>query len=161
MNKGEARYTEGEAFERVAMLCAASEHCASQITEKLTGWGLGADQSSRIIERLMQEGYIDESRFARAYALDKFNYNGWGRVKIDLMLRRLGLTPADRETARRAVPDADYRRALLSLLRAKARGVKAQSAYELRGKLFRFATGRGFEGDIIASCLDEALGQGD
>ncbi len=146
-------YNEKEATLRAAGLCSASEHCLSQIKEKLEKWGQGPEAIERILKKLVKEGYIDESRYSRAYALDKFRYNGWGKVKIRYNLRHLGISQQDCDQGIRAIPDEEYRDSLSQLLAAKARSVKASSTYERNGKLIRFATGRGFEMDLIMSCL--------
>lgn len=143
-------YTEQEALARAAALCSAGEQCVSQIEEKLARWGQDAEAQARIIAHLIAEKYIDESRFARAYALDKSRYSGWGRVKIGMYLRHLGISEADRREALAQLPADEYRDTLARILAAKARSVKAATPYERRAKLIRFALGRGFE-------MEEAL----
>ncbi len=146
-------YNEKEATLRAAALCSASEQCISQIEEKLEKWGQGPEAVARILKRLVKEKYIDESRFARAYALDKFRYNGWGKMKIRYNLRHLGISQEDIDQGIFSIPDEEYRASLSKLLAAKSRSVKASSTYERNGKLIRFATGRGFEMNLIMSCL--------
>ncbi|MCD8265569.1 MAG: RecX family transcriptional regulator [Prevotellaceae bacterium] len=148
--------TEREALERASLLCAGSEHCLSQIKGKLEAWGLTAAARDRVLSRLQREGFIDESRFARAYALDKFRHNHWGRVKIALYLRQLGLGEADREAALEAIPEGEYMDGLRQLLASKQRTVRAASQYELRGKLLRFALARGFTMEEATGCLTDA-----
>ncbi|MCD8302428.1 MAG: RecX family transcriptional regulator [Prevotellaceae bacterium] len=153
-------YTEKEALSKAAALCSASEQCASQIDAKLEKWGLAPEARARIIARLVSERFIDESRFARAYSLDKFRFSGWGRVKILYCLRHLGINDVDCQTGLSAIPDAEYRRSLSALLAAKSRSVKAASPYEHRAKLLRFASSRGFEAEEILRSLpdlDETL----
>ncbi len=144
---------EKEATLRAADLCSASEQCRSQIEEKLKKWGQSPEATARILRKLVTEKFIDEGRFARAYALDKFRYNGWGKMKIRYNLRYLGISQEDCDAGIRAIPDEEYCDALTKLLAAKSRSLKAMSAYERNGKLIRFATGRGFEVDLIMNCL--------
>lgn len=155
-------YTESEALSRAAALCSAGEQCVSQIEEKLARWGQPAEAQTRIIEHLIEEKYIDESRFARAYALDKLRYSGWGRVKIGMCLRHLGIAEADRRRALADLPADEYRDTLDRLLSAKARSVKAATPYERRGKLIRFALGRGFVMEEITGSpsLNPSKGRG-
>lgn len=56
--------TETEALNRVAAYCSTAEHCRAEIAEKLQRWGIAYDAIDRIINRLEQEKYIDEERFA-------------------------------------------------------------------------------------------------
>ncbi len=146
-------YSESEAASKAATLCAAGEQCIAQIADKLTRWGQSPETTARIVDMLVEERFIDERRFARAYALDKFRYNGWGRLNISRNLRHLGISEADQREGIGAIEGKEYRQALRTLLAAKARSVKAKSTYERNGKLVRFALGRGFEMDEIMRCL--------
>lgn len=146
---------EKNALARAAALCSQSEYCVSQIEEKLVAWGQSTEACERIISKLIEERFIDEARFSRAYALDKMRYNHWGRVKIRQMLRMLGVSNADREAAIAELPDDEYFSILRHLVEQKFPSIKARSEYELRGKLLRFLTGRGFELDEASSAIDE------
>lgn len=146
---------EKNALARAASLCSQREYCVSQIEEKLVAWGQSAEACERIISRLIEERFIDEARFARAYALDKMRYNHWGRVKIRQMLRMLGISNTDREAALNELPDDEYQAILFRLAEQKLPSIKARNDYELRGKLLRFLSGRGFELDEAASVIDE------
>lgn len=146
---------EKNALARAAALCSQREYCVSQIEEKLVAWGQSTEACERIISKLIEERFIDEARFSRAYALDKMRYNHWGRVKIRQMLRMLGVSNADREAAIAELPDGEYFSILRHLVEQKLPTVKARSEYELRGKLLRFLTGRGFELDEASSAIDE------
>ena len=146
---------EKNALAKAAALCSQREYCVSQIEEKLVAWGQSTEACERIISKLIEERFIDEARFSRAYALDKMRYNHWGRVKIRQMLRMLGVSNADREAAIAELPDDEYFSILRHLVEQKLPTVKACSEYELRGKLLRFLTGRGFELDEASSAIDE------
>ncbi len=150
-------YSEKEALGKAMALCSGAELCASQVEGRLARWGMDEEAQARIVAYLRREGYIDERRFARAYSLDKFRYNGWGRVKIDLLMRRLGIAEGDRAEGLASIDEGEYQRRLTQLLRAKARGTRASTAFELRGKLMRFAMGRGFEAALISRCLPQGM----
>lgn len=145
--------TEEQALARAAALCSQSEQCTSKIRKKLEQWGIGDDAQERILERLVEERYIDEARFARAYAHDKFQYNHWGPVRIDMELRKMGIASSIRKTVVSELPHQDQLDTLVALLHAKAKSVKARSEYERRGKLIRFALGRGFQMDNTLKAL--------
>ena len=80
--------SKSEALRKAAFLCSASEHCTTQIYEKLQAWGVSGEDANDILNRLMEEGFIDNTRFSRAYCHDKFLYSRWGKVKITQMLHR-------------------------------------------------------------------------
>ena len=80
--------TPPEALHRSAALCSSSEHCIADIREKLSRWGIGEPDARTIVERLVQERFIDEGRYAIAFAKDKFRFSGWGRIKIRYALQQ-------------------------------------------------------------------------
>jgi len=144
-----------ELFYRASALCAGSEQCCHGIQEKLRKWGADDKESMEIVDRLVEEKYIDEERFSRAYAKDKMRYSHWGRQKIDQGLRLLHICPAFRKQALGELPEEEYLEILTNVLISKQRSVKGKNSYERQGKLIRFALGRGFEMDLIRQCLPE------
>ena len=148
-------HTEQEAYQRLSALCAMGERCSHDVQEKLKRMGVDEDAAERIVARLVKEGFIDEERYAQAFANDKFRYNHWGRVKIGQMLRLMGIPAALRETALDELPADEYTAILQRLARQTRPTLKARNDYELRGKLMRFLAGRGFEADEVARAIDD------
>lgn len=146
--------SESEAFNRTASLCSRSEHCTSQIQEKLSLWGVPSEVQDRVISRLLDERFIDEARFARAYALDKLRYSRWGRVKIDQMLRLLDISAAHRKAALDDLPEDEYLDILQHLIRQKRPSIQGRNDYERRAKLARYIVGKGFEPSLTFQALD-------
>ena len=146
--------TEQEAFLQLATVCAQAEHCEKEMRDKLKRWGVEESAQNRIIQRLINERYIDDERYARAFVKDKIRYNKWGRRKVQ---QGLWLKHIDSEIQQRVLDEIDeneYLDVLRPLLRQKRKTTKAQNDYELNQKLVRFALGRGFTFDIIRQCLE-------
>ena len=148
------KLNEKELFQRLSSLCARRECCIRDMEEKMLALGVEEEMQSRIIDRLVQERFVDETRYARAYALDKMRYNHWGRLKIGQMLRMQGISISDRDIALRELPDEEYDDILRRLMESKLPTIKANSDYERRGKLFRYLLGRGFEMSDIERLID-------
>lgn len=146
--------TEQEVLRKLAVYCSASEHCLGEIQEKLESWGIQAQARKRIISRLMEEKYLDEERFCRSFIHDKFKFNKWGKIKIRqaLIQKKIDLKIVDRYLEQQ-IDKEEYTGVLKELLRVKEKNIKASDPYELRGKLVRFALGRGFEMDVILRCI--------
>lgn len=144
-----------QALSRAASLCSGVEHCSSEIHKKLLQWGLESVQAENIISYLIEEKYIDNSRFCRAYCLDKFHYNHWGRIKISQMLRMLELEASDINEGLDAIPEEEYQEVLLHVLSQKNRQLKDSDPYTRKGKLVRHALSRGFETDLILELVGQ------
>jgi Uncharacterized protein conserved in bacteria len=148
-------HDQGVVFDKAAFLCCRSEHCVSEIQEKLKLWGLSAKDSVLVIEKLIEEKYIDDERFARAYAKDKSRFNKWGKQKIAFMLRSKKISPEIISVALEEIEEDQYSEQLVKLLADKAKTIKSDNPYDRRNKLMRFAMGRGFETEQIKKALQK------
>jgi len=146
--------TEQEAYLTLTALCAQAEHCQWEMTEKMRRWEISDEAQARIMQRLVQERYVDDLRYARAFVKDKVRYNKWGHRKIEQALWQKHIDEDIRQQALREIDDEEYLAVLKPLLKQKRRTTKANNDYELNQKLMRFALGRGFTFDIIRQCLD-------
>lgn len=141
------------ALSKAAALCSAGEHCVSDIEEKLAKWGQSPEAQARIIAHLIEGKYIDEQRFARAFALDKMRYNHWGRIKIDMQMRMLGISATDRAYGLGEIPEDEYLEMVRDVVAQKLRSTHANSDFELNGKVIRFAMQRGIETSLVMKML--------
>ena len=146
--------TEEEAFLQLAALCANAEHCQYEMLEKMKRWELSDEAQARVMARLIEERYVDDRRYARAFVKDKIRYNKWGRRKVQqgLWMKRIDKDIEDEVLDE--IDEKEYLNVLKPLLKQKRKSIKANSDYELNQKLVRFAYGRGFTFDIIRQCLD-------
>ena len=144
-------------YVRAAKLCSGSEHCVSQIQEKLLSWGASVEDTEDIIERLIKEKFIDNVRFSKAYCHDKFCYNHWGRTKIRQMLRHLRLNDEEIAEGMTEIPDECYDKTLSDVLRAKDRTLHETDMYQRKSKLVRHLLSHGFEMGAVLDAVDEYL----
>ena len=145
------------ALGKAASLCSLSEHCTSQIKEKLLSWGLSTKEAGEIVNHLVDEKFIDNLRFSRAYCHDKFLYSHWGRIKIGQMLRHLQLSDEEIAEGMATIPEDDYLKTLTDALHAKDKSLHDTDVYQRKGKLVRHLLSRGFEMNLVIDAVDEHL----
>ncbi|WP_028902725.1 regulatory protein RecX [Prevotella sp. P6B4] len=146
--------TEQDAYLQLAAICAQAEHCEQEMRDKMKRWGMEPDAQNRVIARLVNERYIDNERYARAFVKDKIRYNKWGRRKVMQALWMKHIAGDIQQRILDEIDDSDYLDVLVPLLKQKRKTIKAKSDYELNQKLVRFALGRGFDFNIIRQCLE-------
>ncbi|MBO7136983.1 MAG: RecX family transcriptional regulator [Bacteroidaceae bacterium] len=149
--------TKEQALGKAARLCSGSEHCSSQIREKLLSWGMSDEDAEDIIGYLIKEKYIDDTRFSRAYCHDKFCYSHWGRVKIRQMLRHLHLTDAQIAEGMETIPEEAYLQTIADAVRQKNRTLHDTDTYQRKVKLVRHLLSRGFEMELVIDAVDDCL----
>lgn len=149
--------TPPEALHRAAALCSSAEHCTADIREKLARWGVTEADSRTIIDRLVQERFIDEQRYAVAFVKDKFRFSGWGRIKMRYALQQKRIDGSDIDHALATLDEEQYNDRLLELLQVKSRSIRDDDPEARRAKLFRFAASRGFESALIFNALKQVV----
>lgn len=159
--KAKKEISEKEATSKLEAMCSRAEHCSFDMQEKMKRWGIDNDIQMRIIALLKKNKFINDERYARAFARDKVEYNKWGRRKVDQALRMKHIDEDIRNKVLDEIDNSKYAETLRPLLIAKMKSTKANNDYELSCKLIRFALGRGFEYEDIKNCLSQIIGMVD
>lgn len=149
--------TEPEMLHRMAAYCSAAERCIDDVQKKISDAGLDRATAERIISRLLNEKFLDESRFCKSFVNDKLRFNKWGRIKIGYELQRRHIPPALRAEALGNIEEEEYEAILCELLKAKKKTIKSKDRRDLYYKLLRFAAGRGFESQTASQCLKRLM----
>ena len=138
-----------ELLHKAASYCSISEHCISDVEDKLTAWGMSEDKKHKIIDKLIEDDFINEKRYCIAFTKDKFHFNKWGKIKISYSLKQKGLDSKLIDMALKTIDEGEYEEMLAVLLKNKLKTIKWEYEYEKMGKLFNFAQSRGFESNVI------------
>jgi regulatory protein len=149
--------THADALDKARKLCAAEEKCRYDIRKKLFDWGVSSGDTEKIINELVAEKFLDEWRFARLFAVGKFQNNKWGKIKISYELLRKNIPKNIIEDALRRIDEEEYAEALRKELLKKQRSIPTDDNLELKAKLHRFASSKGYEYDIIEKVLDDLI----
>ena len=146
------------ALKRLSAACARREVCEQDALTKLRQWEIPEAEQAKIMAQLVQYGFIDNERYARAYAEDKLRYNRWGERKVAMMLRRKGIDDGIIATALEEKTDTEQQTDILrQLLKEKSRSLRNETdPYKKKQKLLRFAISRGFNYSDILDVLDES-----
>ena len=148
-----------EFYSRMAARCSQREYCRSDVLRKAQEAGLSREDARSLANRLEAEGFIDENRYARAFAHDKTLYDHWGRLKTRQALAMRGISNSDIAEALAAIDEDEYSEIVRATMEAKARTLHADSPYALRQKLLRFAASRGFELNIVQQQTNISYGE--
>ncbi len=130
--------------DRLRGLCSRREYCRADVLKKaLAALDGDAAAASEVVDTLVSEKYVDDLRYAAAFARDKASIAGWGSVKIRYMLSSKGIS---KEIIQEALGDIDAEKAsdkMTRVLETKAKALKDDPQKKM--KLLRFALGRGYE----------------
>ena len=142
---------------RLQNLCAKQECCSADMLQKaLKALDFDRAAAEEVVAALVKDGYVDDARYAAAFAREKSSITGWGPVKIKFALAAKGIKG---ETASQALEDIDPDRAdakLRKLLENKWKTLVEDPQGKL--KLIKFALSRGYEYDAVKALIEEICG---
>lgn len=138
-----------EAKQKIYRYCAYQERSHKEVRDKLYEYGLYRDEVEELLSVLITEGFLNEERFAKAFAGGKFRMQRWGRIKILNELEARGLTSNCIKIGMKEIEDADYIKTLREILERKLNQLDEDNAFVKRDKLARYAIQKGFEPDLV------------
>lgn len=150
-------WSKDEALTKMSMLCAESEKCKADIADKLRLHGLSSTDIESILIYLETEKFIDEARYSRFFAKDKYKFAKWGRKKIEYALKMKRIPVDYIKEALEDIPDEAYEETMMRALTSKLKTIKYQNRYDAKGKLYRFAASRGYESNVALEAIDKIL----
>ena len=137
---------------RLQKLCSKAEYCRADVYRKaLKDLEGDTEAAGQVVEQLVADKYVDDARYASAYAREKAGLQGWGPVKIRFQLRAKSVSDADIASALQEIEPEKADARLEKLLAAKARTLEGDPQFRL--KLLKFALSRGYEYDTVEAVL--------
>ena len=147
------KLTPSQALLKAANYCAYQERCHNEVLEKLSEWGIWGFDAQEILLTLIEQNYLNEERFAIAFAGGKFRVKHWGKVKIKLELKQRDISEYCLNKALNEISDQDYLHTLNEQIDKKWAETKDKNLLSKRAKVARYVIGKGFEQDLIWNIL--------
>ncbi|MCR5014461.1 MAG: RecX family transcriptional regulator [Bacteroidales bacterium] len=144
-----------QVLEKMAKYCAYQERCVKDVSDRLSGFELSPNDKEEILRYLVDNRFVNDERFAKAFVKGKVNQSGWGFNKIRFHLVQKGIGKEIIDEALQEMDDEAYRQRLVGLLQAKAKTLKAENEFEKKRKLAAYALQKGFETSLVWDVLKE------
>jgi regulatory protein len=138
-----------DALQKLKHYCAYQERCHSEVREKLFQLGVRMKDHDDIITTLIEEKYLNEERFAIAFAGGKWRIKKWGRVKIKNELKQRGISEYCIKKAMKEIEEEEYRKALKKIARDKYESLKHLQHLVRKKRTMDYLVSRGFEYGLI------------
>ena len=145
--------TKEQILQKLRHFCAYQERCHTDVKEKLFSLGAWKKDHDEIISILIQENYLNEERFAIAFAGGKWRIKKWGRVKIKYELKQRGISEYCIKKSLQQIDEEEYLEVLKKLAGEKYVALKDEHWMIRKKKTIEFLVGRGFESALIYKAL--------
>lgn len=146
--------TKEQALQKLKHYCAYQERCHSEVKEKLYQLGVWKKDHDEIIASLIEENYLNEERFAIAYAGGKFRVKQWGRVKIKYELKQKQVSDYSIKKAMKQIDEGEYVSVLNKLAKEKYAALKSEQYLVRKKKTMDYLLAKGFEADLVRKAVE-------
>lgn len=145
-----------EAKLKAADYCAFQERSQQEVRDKLYSYGLHQDQVEELLSELITENFINEERFAIAYAGGKFRMKSWGRIKIMQGLKQHRVSEYCIKNAFKEIDEDEYLRTIDKLIATKKLYASTKTDFTQNQKIARYLMQKGFEPALVWDQLKKA-----
>jgi regulatory protein len=144
-------YTPSQARQKVQHYCAYQERSHAEVRQKLYGYGLWKDDVEALMAELITDDYLNEERFAIAYAGGHFRLKHWGRIKIRYELRQKQVSDYNIKRGLESIDEDDYLKLLSSLAKEKWNSFNNsdQTDFIRSVKTQAYLIQKGFEAELV------------
>jgi len=143
------------AFEKLKKYCAYQERCHQEVRKKIISLKIYGDDLEEIISALIQQNFLNEERFARAYARGKFRIKKWGRNKIKQQLHARRISDYCIRKAMTEIEEEEYEDTLRSIMHKQVDKYSDQPKILAKDKAIKYAVTRGFESKLVFKVVKE------
>jgi regulatory protein len=148
-----------QALQKAKHYCAYQERSHYEVKEKLYSFGLYKQQVEELLSQLIEEGYLNEERFAIQFAGGKFRMKQWGRIKIKYELKQKFVSDYCIKKALKQIDEAEYLDTLRKLASKKWLAIKADSSNKFTrlAKATDYLLQKGYEPELVKKVVNELL----
>ena len=152
-------YSLTEARAKIQGYCAYQERSHKEVVDKLKEIGLIEEARDLLIGELIQDNFLNETRFAESYVRGKFFSKKWGKIKIKQGLNRHDISSYNLKKAFAQITNSAYRECALELAKKKVDQleVKNLSPIVIKSRTLRYLASKGYESDICYSVCEELI----
>ena len=151
------KLTKEQALQKLRHFCGYQERCHSEVKEKLYNLGVFKKDHDEIVAALIEEKYLNEERFAIAFAGGKFRLKQWGRVKIEYELKQKQVSSYSIKKALKQIDEEVYLRVLNKLAEEKYVALKDKQFLVRKKKTMNYLAGKGFEMELVKEVVEKNI----
>ncbi len=145
--------TPEQALQKLKHYCAYQERSHSEVRDKLFNLGVWKKDHDAIIATLIEENYLNEERFAIAFAGGKFRMKQWGRVRIKYELKQRQVSDYNIRKALRQIEEPVYLQTLQQLATSKYALLKGDQYLVRKKKTIDYLIQKGYEPELVNAAI--------
>ncbi|GAA4344305.1 regulatory protein RecX [Flaviaesturariibacter amylovorans] len=142
-----------EALQKLRQYCAYQERSHSEVQQKLWDLGVRRADHDEVLSALVEDDYLNEERFAKAFAGGKFRMKDWGRKKILYELKQKKVSDYCIRIAMKEIPEEDYHRTLERVAEKRWESLKGEQYLVRQKKTQDYLMQKGYEYELVGALV--------
>ena len=138
-------------LKKVLRYCAYQDRCTQEVRNKLATFDMPDSEKGKIFKLLVDEGYLDDERYASTFVRSKIHLKKWGVNKIRMSLKMKGISDEIISGALSEIDPEIYREELIKVLKSKK--INETDPYKRKAKLAQYAMQKGYEPGLVWDAL--------
>ena len=138
-------------LKKVLRYCAYQDRCVQEVRKKLVTFDMPDSEREKILKLLVDEGYLDDERYASTFVRSKIHLKKWGVNKIRMALKMKGISDEIISNALSEIDPEIYSEELIKVLKSKK--INETDPYKRKAKLAQYAMQKGYEPGLVWDVL--------
>jgi len=147
--------TLSEARQKLEHYCAYQERCHQEVAQKLYSLGIHSNDADEIIVHLISHNFLNEERFACAFARGKHRIKHWGKTRIVNELKQRGISQYNITTALKEISPDEYDETFNAVSERHWESLPERDSQKKRKKFCDFLLRKGYESDLVYGKMKE------
>ncbi|KIQ20788.1 MULTISPECIES: regulatory protein RecX [Flavobacterium] len=144
-----------EAIQKLEHFCAYQERCHAEVTSKLYDLKMTTEEMDQIIVHLIQENFLNETRFACSFARGKHRIKHWGKIRITNELKFRQISNANITLALKEISAEEYQNTFDELSERCWHSISEKNTLKKRKKFCDYLLRRGYESNLVYDKLKD------
>jgi len=144
-----------EAKLKLEHFCAYQERCHAEVVSKLYDLKMTSDEIDIVIVHLIQENFLNESRFACSFARGKHRIKYWGKIRITNELKFRQISSTNITLALKEISAEEYANTFEQLSEKCWNGIQEKNNLKRRKKFCDYMLRRGYESNLVYDKVKE------
>ncbi len=142
---------------KIRRWCAMQERCLVEAKIHALAVGLSDKEADQAIQTLIEEGFIDEERYAKIYAGSKFRNKNWGRARIIGELRARQVPEETIKAGLSEIDETEYRERIVEMIKHKIAVTDRSNIVLFKHRIAKPAIAKGYEIELVNQIIDELI----
>jgi regulatory protein len=148
-------FTIKEALLKLEHFCAYQERCHAEVVSKLYSLKMTPDEIDYIVVQLIENNFLNETRFACSFARGKHRIKQWGKIRITNELKARQISSTNISLALKEISPEEYESTFENLSERCWNSIPEKNILKKRKKFCDYLLRRGYESNFVYDKVKE------